>query len=233
MDDFSFLHHADLSYIEGLYQDYRQDPDSVNREWRQFFEGYDFSQRSGAVTETLPDQAGKERQVLNLISAYRRRGHLFTKTNPVRERRKYSPTLDLVNFGLSEADLGTTFQAGHEIGIGPTTLTEIVDHLQTTYCRSIGAEFRFIRHPERVQWLQDKMESTKNLPDFTPEEKRHILHNLNKAVVFENFLHTKYVGQKRFALSGGETLIPGLDAIIRRGAELGAEEMVLGMSHRG
>lgn len=233
MDDLSFLSNADPGYIEGLYQDYLKDPESVSLEWRRFLEGYDFSQQAEAVSGTIPEQAEKERHVLRLISAYRRRGHLFTKTNPVRRRRQYSPTLDLENFGLSDADLETTFHAGNEIGIGAATLRDIVKHLETTYCRSIGAEFRFIRHPERVKWLQHKMESTRNLPDFTPEEKRHILHNLNRAVVFENFLHTKYVGQKRFALSGGETLIPGLDAIIERGAELGTEEVVLGMSHRG
>jgi len=233
MNNYSFLHNADPEYIEGLYQDFKQDPDSVDPEWQQFFEGYEFSKQSAVAADTIPEQAEKERKVLNLISAYRRRGHLFTKTNPVRKRREYSPTLDLENFDLSADDLETVFQAGHEIGIGAATLREIVEHLETTYCRSIGAEFRFIRHPERVQWLQNTMESSQNLPNFSPEEKRSILHNLNKSVVFENFLHTKYVGQKRFALSGGETLIPGLDAIIQRGAELGIEEVVLGMAHRG
>jgi len=233
MDNFSFLHNAHPEYIENLYNEYQQDPDQVDREWREFFEGYDFAQRSGKVTAQIPEAAEKERLVLNLISGYRRRGHLFTKTNPVRERRKYSPTLDIENFGLSEADLDTTFQAGHEIGIGSATLRKIIEHLQTTYCRSIGAEYRFIRKPERVKWLQERMESTQNLPEFTPEQKRRILHKLNKAVVFENFLHTKYVGQKRFALSGGETLIPGLDAIIETGSDLGMEELVIGMSHRG
>ncbi|MCF7804411.1 MAG: 2-oxoglutarate dehydrogenase E1 component [Candidatus Marinimicrobia bacterium] len=233
MEDFSFLHNAHPDYIEGLYDDYREDPDSVREEWRDFFAGYEFAQQSGETQLDIPEAAEKERLVLNLISGYRRRGHLFTKTNPVRERRKYSPTLDIENFGLTEEDLDTTFQAGHEIGIGPATLREIIDHLKTTYCRSIGAEYRFIREPEKVQWLQDKMESSRNLPDFAPEEKRRILHKLNQAVVFENFLHTKYVGQKRFALSGGETLIPGLDAVLEKGAELGVEEVVLGMAHRG
>ncbi|MBS1271224.1 MAG: 2-oxoglutarate dehydrogenase E1 component [Candidatus Marinimicrobia bacterium] len=233
MDDFSFLHNAHPDYIEGLYADYRQDPESVEPEWRQFFEGYEFARQSGGTTEGIPEAAQKERLVLNLISGYRRRGHLFTKTNPVRERRKYSPKLDIENFGLTEEDLDTVFQAGHEIGIGAATLQEIVDHLETTYCRSIGAEYRFIRQPEKVEWLQKKMESSQNLPDFSPDQKRRILHKLNQAVVFENFLHTKYVGQKRFALSGGETIIPGLDAILEKGAKLGAEEVVLGMSHRG
>jgi len=233
MDDFSFLHNAHPDYIEGLYENYTQKPDSVEPEWRRFFEGYDFARKAGKTMEAIPEAAQKERLVLNLISGYRRRGHLFTKTNPVRERRKYSPTLDIENFELTEQDLDTVFQAGHEIGIGAATLREIIGHLQTTYCRSIGAEYRFIREPEKVKWLQEKMESSQNLPDFSPDQKRQILHKLNQAVVFENFLHTKYVGQKRFALSGGETLIPGLDAVLEKGADLGAEEVVLGMAHRG
>ena len=233
MDDFSFLHNAHPDYIESLYRDYQSEPDSVSEEWRDFFAGYDFARQSGDISEPIPEAAQKERLVLNLINGYRRRGHLFTKTNPVRERRKYSPTLDLENFGLSEDDLDTTFQAGHEVGLGAATLRKIVDHMQTTYCRSIGAEYRFIRSPEKVKWLQKRMESTQNLPDFSPEQKRRILHKLNQAVVFENFLHTKYVGQKRFALSGGETLIAGLDAILETGAEYGLEEVVLGMAHRG
>jgi len=233
MNKFSFLNNAHPEYIEGLYTDYQKNPDSVDEEWRKFFEGYDFARENGGITAPVSEAAGKERLVLNLISGYRRRGHLFTKTNPVRKRRQYSPTLDIENFNLSEDDLDTTFQAGHEIGIGAATLQEIIDHLETTYCRSIGAEYRYIRSPERVKWIQERMESTKNLPSFTPSQKRRILHKLNQAVVFENFLHTKYVGQKRFALSGGETLIPGLDAVIERGSELGAEEFVIGMSHRG
>lgn len=233
MDDYSFLYNADPGYIEALYQEYQENPDSVDSQWREFFEGYDFALQSGRTEQPVSQATEKERQVLNLINGYRRRGHLFTKTNPVRQRRKYSPTLDKENFGLSDQDLDTTFQAGHEIGIGASTLREIIDHLETTYCRSIGAEYRFIRTPEKVQWLQEKMESTRNLPNFTPEQKKHILHKLNQAVIFENFLHSKYIGQKRFALSGGETLIPGLDAVIEKGAELGAKEVVLGMAHRG
>ena len=233
MEDYSFLYNADPGYIENLYEEYQRDPSGVDTQWREFFEGYEFARQTGSGPDRVSTAAEKERRVLNLISGYRRRGHLFTRTNPVRERRKYSPTLDIENFGLSKDDLDTTFQAGNEIGIGAATLREIIDHLQTTYCRSIGAEYRFIRTPEKVQWLQQKMESTRNLPNFTPDQKRHILHKLNQAVVFENFLHSKFIGQKRFALSGNETLIPGLDAVIERGSELGAEEMVIGMAHRG
>ncbi|NOX90605.1 MAG: 2-oxoglutarate dehydrogenase E1 component [Calditrichaeota bacterium] len=233
MEKFSYTHHAHPQYIESLYKDFLADPQSVDESWRKFFEGFDFARAIGGKTDVDSEHLQKEFKVLNLIHGYRTRGHLFTKTNPVRTRRQYSPTLNLQNFGLSEKDLDTVFQAGSEIGIGPALLREITDHLKQTYCRSIGVEFMYIRHPARISWLKDKMESTRNTPDFSIEEKRHILQKLNQAVIFENFLHTKYVGQKRFSLQGGETLIPGLDAIIQKGADMGISEFVIGMPHRG
>ncbi|MEO8146619.1 MAG: 2-oxoglutarate dehydrogenase E1 component [Bacteroidia bacterium] len=175
----------------------------------------------------------KEFAVMSLINGYRTRGHLFTKTNPVRERRHYTPTLDLENFGLSDTDLETVFHAGAEIGIGDAKLKDIVQHLDDTYCRSVGAEYRYIRHPEVIKWLEDKMESSKNSYSFSIEDKRHILQKLNEAVAFENFLQTKFVGQKRFSLEGAETTIPALDAIIEWGANMGIKEFVIGMAHRG
>lgn len=239
MDKFSYLSNAHPDFIESLYNDYKANPESVDEGWRKFFEGFEFARSyDGALPEPAAAETGlqdrrKEVNVLNLINAYRMRGHFFTKTNPVRERRQYSPTLDLENFGLSESDLDTVFEAGADIGLGAAPLRQIIAHLQQTYCRSIGAEYMFIRFPERVKWLQQRMESTRNTPNFSLEEKRHLLDKLNQAVVFENFLHTKYVGQKRFSLSGGETLIPALDAIVEKGAAMGVQEFVLGMAHRG
>ncbi len=234
MDKLSYLSNAHPDYIESLYKQYQQDPESVEAGWRKFFEGFDFATSVDGKLAEKPDlERRKEVNVLNLINAYRSRGHLFTKTNPVRERRKYRPTLDLENFDLSEDDLDTVFESGRDIGIGPAPLREIIEHLQETYCASIGAEYMFIRVPERVKWLQERMESTRNRPNFSLPEKRHILDKLNQAVVFENFLHSKYIGQKRFALSGGETMIAALDAIIEKGDSLGIQEFVLGMSHRG
>jgi 2-oxoglutarate dehydrogenase E1 component len=233
MDEYSFVNNAHPDYIDQLYQSYKNDPGSIDDSWRTFFDGYEFAKKSTPAEGIPSETAQKERAVLNLINDYRGRGHLFTKTNPVRTRRKYSPTLDLKNYKLSETDLDTVFQAGSEIGLGPAKLRDIVEHLQETYCYSIGAEFRFIRIPERLEWLQHRMESTRNQPRFTLEKKKHILNKLNQAVVFENFLHTKFVGQKRFSLQGGETLIPGLDAIIQKGAELGISEFLIGMPHRG
>ena len=237
MDKFSFLNQADPGYIEQLYVEYKKDPDSVSESWRWFFMGYEFSLShkgdGGPVQMIHGEDYRCENYVLNLINGYRTRGHLFTKTNPVRTRRKYEPDLSLENYHLSEADLGTVFQAGNEIGIGPASLREIIDHLQETYCKSIGAEYMFIRKPERVEWLQKTMEPGRNRAEFPIDKKKHILQKLNQAVVFENFLHTKYSGQKRFSLQGGETLIPALQAVIDHGSDKGIEEFLIGMPHRG
>jgi 2-oxoglutarate dehydrogenase E1 component len=235
--NYDYVQHTNPEYIEKLYVDYKTDPLSVDESWRLFFQGYEFSGADAVLkTDTADDSSQylrKENHVLNLITAYRTRGHLFTKTNPVRVRRKYEPDLNISNFNLSENDLDTVFQAGNEIGIGPAKLRDIIDHLYTTYCESIGAEYMFIRKPERLKWLQKRMESDKNQPNFSIEKKKLILQKLNQAVVFENFLHTKFVGQKRFSLQGGETLIPGLQAIIDHGSEVGMEEFIIGMPHRG
>ncbi|MBD3224383.1 MAG: 2-oxoglutarate dehydrogenase E1 component, partial [Caldithrix sp.] len=232
MGSYSYLNNAHPSYIENLYEQYKKDPDSVDEDWRRFFEGFAFAQTETTVTAG-DETSRKEIDVLNLINAYRSRGHLFTKTNPVRTRRKYRPTLDIENFNLAETDLETVFQAGIDLGLGPAKLNDIINHLNETYCAAIGAEYMFIRIPERVRWLQQKMEQSRNKPQFSIEQKKRILHKLNQAVVFENFLHTRYVGQKRFSLQGGETLIPGLDAIIEKGVQLGASEFMIGMPHRG
>ena len=227
-DQLSFLSNSTPAFIEQMYRAYQTDPESVDPTWRQFFKGFDFALENADDAEGVSvqapetrDVASKEINVLNLINSYRSRGHLFTETNPVRERRKYSPTLDLENYDLSESDLDTVFQAGKDVGLGPITLREILALLDQTYCRSIGAEFRYIRKPEMIKWLQDRMESTRNTPDFSLEKRKHILQMLNKAVIFEKFLGTKFVGQKRFSLEGAETLIPALDAVIEKGAELG------------
>jgi len=240
MNNYSYINNADPGYIDQMYKQYLEDPDSVEESWRLFFQGFQYGQNvNGSDTITTGSEiietskALKELAVINLINSYRTRGHLFTKTNPVRSRRQYMPTLDLETFNLSEKDLDTVFEAGAELGLGAVSLREIFDHLNETYCKSIGAEYMFIRIPEKQTWLKKRMESTRNRPDFTVDEKRRILKKLNQAVVFEKFLHTKYVGQKRFSLQGGETIIPGLDTIVEYGAELGLEEIMIGTAHRG
>ncbi len=248
MDKFSFLNAVHPSYIAELYEKYLQYPDSVEPSWRAFFQGFDFGSENSAqdffgtseavdtpqyTKGTNCEDVVKEFQVVKLIDGYRTRGHLFTKTNPVRERRKYAPTLALENFGLSQHDLKATFKAGEILGIGETTLEEIIKHLESIYCDSIGIEYMYIRKPDEIQWIQQKLNVNDNQPNFSGEHKKHILKKLNEAVAFESFLHTKYVGQKRFSLEGGESLIPALDALIENAAEKGVEEFVMGMAHRG
>ncbi|MBA3901690.1 MAG: 2-oxoglutarate dehydrogenase E1 component, partial [Bacteroidetes bacterium] len=235
MDKYSYLGNADISSIDELYKQYKNNPEELDISWKKFFEGFEFAKANYDVVPgaEVPENVRKEFNVINLIFAYRTRGHLFTKTNPVRERRQYSPTLDVENFDLSEKDLETVFQAGSQIGIGPAKLKDIVSHLKQTYCQSIGVEYMYIRNQEILDWFRSKMEACKNTPNFSLEEKKTILNKLNQAVVFENFLHTKFVGQKRFSLEGAETLIPALDTVVEKGAELGIDDFVIGMSHRG
>ena len=249
MDRFSFLNAAHTQFFADLYDQYLQNPDSVEPSWRSFFQGFDFgmttyngeqtanymaemashSVENGAASEKIL----KEFNVLKLIDGYRTRGHLFTKTNPVRERREYFPNLDIEHFGLSKSDLDTVFDAAKVLGKQPSTLSQILTHLQKIYCQHIGIEYMHMENPIFVNWVQDRINRNDNQPDFTPDQKKHILGKLNEAVSFENFLHTKYVGQKRFSLEGGESLIPALDAVIEAAAEKGVEHFVMGMAHRG
>ncbi len=232
MDKVSYVGNADVNAIDHLYKMYSEDPDSVDLGWQKFFEGFDFAKTNYEEGAAVPENFQKEFRVINLINGYRSRGHLFTKTNPVRERRKYSPTLDIENFGLEESDLQTVFQAGDEIGIGPVTLQEIIDHLQETYCQSIGIEFMYMREPDRRDWFKNKIE-LKNRPKFDRDRKVSIYQKLAQASNFESFLGKKFVGQKRFSIEGGESLIPALDTLIHKGSALGVEYFVMGMAHRG
>jgi 2-oxoglutarate dehydrogenase E1 component len=232
MDKVSYVGNADVNAIDYLYKQYRQDPESVDAGWKKFFEGFEFAQTNYEDGGEIPENFKKEFKVINLINGYRQRGHLFTKTNPVRERRQYSPDLSIENFGLEQKDLDETFQAGEQIGLGATTLKTIISHLEESYCQSIGTEFLYIRDPERIEWLRTKIE-TKNPIPFSKERKIQIFKKLNQASSFEAFLGKKFVGQKRFSIEGGEALIPALDTLVNRGSELGVEYFVMGMAHRG
>ena len=249
MDRFSFLNAAHADFFAQLYDQYIENPDSVEPSWRSFFQGFDFgmetyngenlaqhtpeTRSSQGDTTQISEQLQKEFKVVKLIEGYRSRGHLFTKTNPVRDRRTFTPNLDLENFGLSNADLNTVFDAAKILTLAPCTLSEIVKHLELIYCQHIGVEYTYIRKPEVIQWIHDKIGVNDNQPNFSTDQKKAILNKLNQAVSFENFLHTKYVGQKRFSLEGGESIIPALDALIERAAEKGVEQFVMGMAHRG
>jgi len=232
LDRFSFLNSIDIDYIDELHQRYLVDKRLVEPSWRSFFDGYEFSKFNYQQVDEIPTNVLKEFRVINLINAYRSRGHLFTKTNPVRERRKYHPTLEIKNFGLDQEDLLTVFQASEQVGLEPCSLNDIIIHLEATYCESIGIEYQYIRHPERVEWIRKNIE-LKNRPKFSKDQKKHILHKLNQATVFEQFLQKKFVGQKRFSIEGAESLIPALDVLIENGSNLGLKEFVVGMAHRG
>lgn len=239
MDKYSYISNADVGYLDQLYQNYKSDPQSVDITWQKFFEGYEFSQQrygsngNGHAVSTDDSLAIKETQVRNLIFAYRSFGHLKSKTNPVRERRNHNVNLDHKSVGLTDADLDTEFDVGNEIGMGRATLRNIIERLKTIYLGPIGFEYNFIRNDDIRQWFCGKVE--KEYYSYNPDinEKKRILAKLNEAVVFENFLHTKFLGQKRFSLEGGENTIPALQTIINRSAELDIKEVVIGMAHRG
>jgi len=240
MDKFSFLNAAHTGFIGDLYEQYLINPDAVEPSWRSFFQGYDLANENYSLTDDeevstkIPEEVRKEFLVIDLINGYRTRGHLFTKTNPVRDRRKYTPTLELETFGLTQNDLATVFNAGDFLGIGPKSLAEIIQHLENIYCNSIGVEYMYLRNPEELKWWQNRLNPNDNSPKYNVDSKKYILQKVNQAVGFENFLQTKYVGQKRFSLEGGEALIPGLSVLLRDAAEkYGVKECVLGMAHRG
>ena len=170
MDDFSFVGNSDIASIEELYRKYLENPESIDASFAHFFKGFDFAMKN--FQPVAGQVISKEFNVIALIHGYRQRGHFFTKTNPVRARRQYTPTLDIENFGLEKSDLDTVFEAGTQIGIGPATLKDIIAHLEETYCQSIGVEYLYVRRPEVVQWLRERMESTRNQPNFDEHQKR-------------------------------------------------------------
>ena len=240
MRDYSYIFNAHPSYIESMYNNFKNDPTSVDEGWRLFFDGFEFSAETSASsgapsgTTALNDYA-KEVAVNNMIEAFRHRGHLLSTTNPLKPRLDRKPFLLHTDFGLSDADLSLPFQAGETVGLKGATLQEIIHKLFRIYCGDIGYEYAHIENREKRLWLREKIENSKKSEDFalTEAEKERILHKLNGAVIFEKFLHTKYVGQKRFSLEGGETTIAGIDAIINAGADDKVEECILSMAHRG
>ncbi|MFN8922308.1 MAG: 2-oxoglutarate dehydrogenase E1 subunit family protein, partial [Sphingobacteriia bacterium] len=229
MDTLSYLSNAEIGFIDGLYTQYQQDPESVAYEWKRFFEGFTFARsqynngqtaKNAGVADS-PEHIAKEISVVNLINAYRSRGHLFAKTNPILPRRDFQPTLAIENFGLAESDLDQVFVSGSELGIGARPLRAIVAHLEATYCGTIGIEYRYIRNPRITGWFEERIEGSKMQPNFDTARKKTILEMLGKSSSFEQFLHRKFVGQKRFSLEGAESVIPALHAIIEEGADLG------------
>jgi 2-oxoglutarate dehydrogenase E1 component len=236
MKDFSFITNSHPAYIESLYQDFVKDPHSIDPDLKKFFEGFDFavSQGTSQVVGNQSDSIDwmKEIKVYRLILGYRNKGHLLAKTNPIRSRKDRGANLDLAFFGLSEADLNNIYQAGNLIGLGAVSLKKILEHLEHCYANHVGIEFKYISDQKKIDWLTAEMEQKFAQP-VSIEKKKRILEKLNQGVMFEKFLHTKYIGQKRFSLEGGETTIAALDAIINTAANNQVQEVVIGMAHRG
>jgi 2-oxoglutarate dehydrogenase E1 component len=236
--DFTHLSSSDITFIDSLYEDFRKDPNSVDPSWQHFFNGFEFSKpgfgtSSGTLDGVSDEMLRKEFNVFRLIQSFRARGHLIADTNPIRPRRDRKARISLEEYGLAESDRTTIFQCGNFVGLGPATLENILDHLKKIYCTHIGFQYMHSNNTEVRRWMREKIESTAKDINLPLDKKKRILKKLNEANVFENFLQTKYVGQKRFSLEGGETAIPALDAIINKGASLGAKEFVIGMAHRG
>jgi 2-oxoglutarate dehydrogenase E1 component len=245
MKDFQYITNSSPAFIENMYQEFLKDPAGIDPDFRKFFEGFDFAINNVSTNGTavadkkqVAEAGGsdvnwmKEIQVYRLILGYRNKGHLIAKTNPIRERRDRGANLDLKFFNLTEDDLGKTFQAGNLVGLGATTLKNILDHLQKCYASQIGVEFKYISDQKKIDFLTNAFEK-EFLKPLSLDKKKRILDKLNEGVIFEKFLHTKYVGQKRFSLEGGETTIPALDTIINVAADAGVQEVVVGMAHRG
>ena len=235
MKDFSFLTNSHPQFIENMYRDFVQDPASIDADFRKFFEGFDFAQQhSTIVSDGIPDGVDMKAEInaYRMIVGYRNKGHLIADTNPIRKRKDRHANLDISNFGFTSDDLEKLFYAGNYLGIGRCTLRKLVDHLVKTYAKHIGIEYKYISDPERVAYLTQALEHDIH-QELSMSEKRRILEKLNQGVIFEKFLHTKYIGQKRFSLEGGETTIAALDAIINTAAEEQVQEVVIGMAHRG
>ncbi|GLR17003.1 2-oxoglutarate dehydrogenase E1 component [Portibacter lacus] len=239
MSDYSYVFNAHPTYIEDMYSKYQSDPATVDQAWRTFFEGFDFgasANGNGAIETALgSSNTTKEFGVLSIIHGFRSRGHLLSTTNPIRSRRDRRPHLDLSDYNLEESDLNKVFEAGGEIGMKNATLQEIIDQLRKVYTSDLGIEYAHIENKEKRMWLRDKIEGRNLENDYglSLDKKKRILEKLNGASIFEKFLHTKYVGQKRFSLEGGETTIAALDAIINTGAADKVQEVIIGMAHRG
>lgn len=242
MKDFSYITNSSPAFVENMYKEFVQNPESVDADFRKFFEGFDFAVDSGLATGANGKEAAaaamadsnwaKELAVYRLILGYRNKGHLIAVTNPIKARKDRGANLDLSFFGLTEEDMDTQFRVGRSVGLGTASLRSILAFVQKVYAHHVGVEFKYISSQEKLDWLTAEIE--KNFFDPMPlEQKRRILEKLNQGVIFEKFLHTKYVGQKRFSLEGGETTVAAIDAIINTSAELEVAEVVIGMAHRG
>jgi 2-oxoglutarate dehydrogenase E1 component len=226
----SFATRANLDALEDAYRRWREDPSSVDESWRYFFEGFELA---SAGADGLSLAACNQTAIVRLIDAYRDLGHFLARLDPLSEAKTTHTLLELSEFGLDETDLDRTFDTSHFVGLARATLRELIASLRETYCRTIGVEYMHIQDTHVRRWLQERMEPRRNQPNFSRRRKLRLLMDLHFAELFEKFLHTRYIGQKRFSLEGSETVIPVLDAIVDKSAATGVREIVMGMAHRG
>ncbi|HEX8601522.1 MAG TPA: thiamine pyrophosphate-dependent enzyme, partial [Pseudoduganella sp.] len=258
----SYLFGGNAPYVEELYEAYLENPGSVPDNWRAYFDSMQhvpavdgsnkpdvnhssviasFAERAKAgpirnvVASGDPEMGRKRVAATQLIAAYRYLGSRWANLDPLqRQERPAIPELDPASYGFSDADMDTVFNISNTY-FGPETasLRDLLNYLRETYTRSIGAEFMYISDPAEKRWLQERLESIRSTPNFTAEKKKHILERLTAAEGLERYLHTKYVGQKRFSLEGGESFIASMDELIQQAGAKGVQEIVIGMAHRG
>ena len=228
MEKSNYMQRSNLEYIEAQYQQFLADPNSVDATMKHFFEGIEFAQSLKG-----DNLSSKEIHVHNLIEAYRTYGHVLAQLDPLEmPTKKETDLLDLKNFGLTEADLDQKFQSGQVVGKPNSTLREIIEHLKSIYsgpltCDVAGCE------PKIQKWFQEQFESRKAFVSLSATQKKDILHSLIRTESLEKFIHTRFVGTKRFSIEGGDALLPMLENLVSRGTALGVEEIVIGMAHRG
>lgn len=258
----SYLFGGNAPYVEELYEAYLENPGSVPDNWRQYFDAMQnvpavdgsakpdvvhssviasFAERAKAgpirtIVASSDAEMGRKRvAATQLIAAYRYLGSRWANLDPLqRQERPSIPELEPSFYGFTDADQDTVFNISNTyFGPETATLRDLTNLLKDTYTRSVGAEYMYISDPAEKRWLQERLESIRSTPNFTAEKKKHILERLTAAEGLERYLHTKYVGQKRFSLEGGETFIASIDEIIQRAGEKGVQEIVIGMAHRG
>lgn len=237
MEKFSYLNRPNLEFVEGMYQTFRKNPEAIDPDWRLFFEGFDFAQdvaqsSPGVSGQAVAGVSEKEFDVFLLINAYRDYGHFEANLNPLASGTKSFPELSLFNFNLTEADLDTRFAIGKIIGKPQATLREILAHLRSCYCRTLSVQIHDAM-PTVRNWFVNEFEQNSTSWTFSAEEKKEIFLQLAKTESLEKFLHTRYVGKKRFSIEGMDALIPTLERLAKKGSTIAVEELVIGMAHRG
>ena len=239
MKNLNFATNWNSDLIESQYSIWLNDPESLDSDWRAFFEGFDLGQTtplpevSGDIIPSSSEDSRTQACFTGAIYAFRSLGHTQANIDPLAKEVPTNPRLSFERLGFAKSDLGRIYDTGNYLGGRKMTVSDLLSSLQRTYCGSIGVEYLHIQATNKRRWLQARMEPTFNQHDFTQAEKTRVLRKVREAELFEQFLHTHYVGQKRFSLEGGETLIPCLDSIVQNCPALGVDEIVMGMAHRG